>query len=290
MRRRLILALVILLSACRQSPHPLIDQPRLAPGTRMQDVVFHSIALDRDMPYRVILPAQISPGHRLPVVYLLHGFGDSWKSWSNQSDVAQYAARGLILVMIEGGISYYMNSATSKNDRYEDYFLHDLVPDVERRFPAISSRSGRAIIGISMGGFAVLKFALSNPDQFAVAAALSPPVDILHRPFRLQRWGEWWRIRGIFGPRNSATCASRDPLALVHSVPPETAPFIYLGAGKGEPLLGPIRQFSQTLNRLDLPHELHENPGAHEWSQWNRQIPEVFDVLFQHGIGIPVAN
>jgi poly(3-hydroxybutyrate) depolymerase len=68
----------------------------------MHDVTFHSSALNRDMPYRVVLPANIASGERLPVVYLLHGGGGSFRDWTNDSDVAKFAEQGLILVMPEG--------------------------------------------------------------------------------------------------------------------------------------------------------------------------------------------
>ena len=77
----------------------------------MRDVTFHSASLNRDMPYRVVMPANIPHRIRLPVVYLLHGGGGSFRDWSNYSDVARFAERGLILVMPEGDESYYTNSA-----------------------------------------------------------------------------------------------------------------------------------------------------------------------------------
>ncbi len=119
----------------------------------MIDVTFHSAALNRDMPYRAILPARIEPNQKLPVLYLLHGGGGGFRDWSNYSDVAGYAEHGLILVMPEGNSSYYTNSADRPQDRYEDYIVHDLIADVEQRFPAATDRAHRAIAGVSMGGF-----------------------------------------------------------------------------------------------------------------------------------------
>src|SRR5664280_459314 len=87
-----------------------VDHPRLAPGATLQDVSFFSPALNRQMTYRVFLPATLVPGQKLPVVYLLHGQGDEYRTWSNRCDIASYAAAaprgGLILVMPEGASSY----------------------------------------------------------------------------------------------------------------------------------------------------------------------------------------
>ena len=75
------------------------------------------------MQYRVILPEAIATGQKLPVVYLLHGGGGGFRDWSNYSDVAKYAKKGVILVMPQGNFSYYTNSATAPADRYEDYIV-----------------------------------------------------------------------------------------------------------------------------------------------------------------------
>ena len=79
----------------------------------MRDVTFRSTSIGRDMEYRVILPSPIPAGQKFPVVYLLHGGGGGFRDWSNYSDVAKFAERGLILVMPEGNSSYYTNAARS---------------------------------------------------------------------------------------------------------------------------------------------------------------------------------
>jgi S-formylglutathione hydrolase FrmB len=119
----------------------------------MRDVTFHSAALNRDMQYRVILPAILAANEKLPVVYLLHSGGGGFRDWSNYSDVAQFVERGLILVMPEGNSSYFVNALDRPQDRYEDYIVKDLIADVESRFPAAPGSDHRAIAGASMGGF-----------------------------------------------------------------------------------------------------------------------------------------
>src|SRR5579859_4989628 len=103
------------------------------------------------MAYRVFLPATVDEGRKLPVVYLLHGNAGGFRDWSNQSDVSQYAARGLILVMQEGNSSYILKAVGRPPDKYEDYLTRDLVMEVESRFPAKTDRDHRAIVGVSMG-------------------------------------------------------------------------------------------------------------------------------------------
>jgi hypothetical protein len=105
-----LISSAVAFSGCRDAAkESKKDVPRLTANVRMQDVSFHSSALQREMSYRVVLPKTIN-GNKLPVVYLLHGGGGGFRDWSNYSDVAHYAERGLILVMPEGGSSYYTNS------------------------------------------------------------------------------------------------------------------------------------------------------------------------------------
>lgn len=248
----------------------------------MLDVHFHSDALHREMSYRVFLPTNLPANQKLPVVYLLHGGGDDFHSWSNRSPVAQFASKGLILVMPEGGESYYMNEIESPQDRYEDYITRDLIADVERRFPARNDREGRAVIGISMGGFAALKYALSQPEVFGFVGALSPPIDVPSRRFNINRIGQWWKFRTIFGPADSNERASRDPSKLVFTANPRVTPYIYMTAGEQEPLLGPIRRFAQLLKQRSIAYEFRTQSGGHDWGEWNRQIPGCFASLFQH--------
>lgn len=245
----------------------------------MQDVRFYSAALGHEMPYRVFLPASLSEGRRIPVVYLLHGGDGSFRDWSNDSNVSEYARNGVILVMPEGDFSYYMNAVESPKDRYEDYITKDLVADVESRFPASPIRDSRAIIGISMGGFAAVDYALVHPNLYSFVGALSPSIDMPRRRFSLKRFGQWWRIRTIFGPFGSKERQARDPFELVRSAERAKTPYIYLTAGEQEPLLDPNRRFEALLKQRGFAHEFHTKPGGHDWSEWDAQIPGCFESL-----------
>lgn len=248
----------------------------------MQDVTFYSGSLARQMPYRVFWPANRITAAKLPVVYLLHGGGADYRSWSDNSSVSQYALKGLILVMPEGDDSYYMNEVGSPRERYEDYITKDLIADVEGRFPARQDRAGRAIIGISMGGFAAVKYAFSHPDLYEFVGALSPSIDVPFRRYSFRRIGQWWKFRNIFGPAGNEERAARDPSMLIRTANRQAIPFIYLTAGQQEPLLGPDRQFATLLRQYGVGFEFHTEPGWHDWSQWNVQIPRCFASLLLH--------
>src|SRR5271170_8422559 len=183
------LCIVSLLQACgknhEEARRP--DSPRLTSKVTMRDITFHSAALGRDMQYRVIAPTNIAAGEKLPAVYLLHGGDGDFRDWSNSSDVARYAERGLILVMADGGFSYYTNSAMKPQDRYEDYIVKDLIADAESRFSIAADRQRRAIAGVSMGGFGAIVLALKHPQLFGFAGGISAGFDIPSRLFTPRR-------------------------------------------------------------------------------------------------------
>jgi enterochelin esterase family protein len=149
----------------------------------LRDVSFHSVALNREMQYRVFMPAVMPSGQNLTAVYLLHGGNGGFRDRSNYSDVARFAERDFILVMPEGDESYYTNSREHPQDRYEDYIVDDLISDVEARFPVLKDRANRAIVGVSMGGFGAVKVAFRHPELFASVGGLSSAIDVPSRPF-----------------------------------------------------------------------------------------------------------
>jgi putative tributyrin esterase len=274
---------VFLLAACnKKKAEAQPDNPRLTPKVTMRDVTFHSAALNRDMQYRVILPANIVADQKLPVVYLLHGGGGGFRDWSNYSDVAKFVERGLILVMPEGHSSYYTNSAERPQDRYEDYIVSDLISDVESKFPAAPGRDNRAIVGVSMGGFGAVKLALKHPDLYAFAGGLSSAIDVPSRPFSIKRIGQYRQHASIFGPWGSQSRRNNDPFVLARSADPAATPYIFLTCGEQEGLLPANRQFAALLGQRHFHYKFHASSGGHDWNQWNRRLPDLFQRLFEH--------
>jgi putative tributyrin esterase len=246
----------------------------------MHDIAFRSESLEREITYRVILPKDVPKGQKLPVVYLLHGGGGDFREWSNDSDVAGFAEKGLILVMPEGESSYYTNSVDRPKDRFEDYIVKDLIADAETRFPVDPSR--RAIVGNSMGGFAAIKLALKFPGLYRFAGALSPAIDVPSRPFSIKRVSQYRQHASIFGPWGSSTRRGNDPFVLARSVDPRKVPFMFITCGDQEGLLPSNRQFAALLAERHFNFEFHQGHGGHNWNQWNPLLVNVFSVLQEH--------
>src|SRR3954466_9114631 len=142
----------------------------------VETVQFHSNLVNGTLPYNVILPTDYrrSKTTRYPVLYLLHGLGGHYSDWITRTNVADYAAQyRMIVVMPEGNDSWYTDSATKTNDKYESYLVKDLIPTVQRRYRTLETRYGRAIAGLSMGGYGALKFGLKFSGTFIFAGSIS---------------------------------------------------------------------------------------------------------------------
>jgi putative tributyrin esterase len=280
-----IISVAIVMAGCKNPPAPPVDNPRLTSKVVLRDVTFHSPSLNREISYRAIFPASIPAGKKLAVVYLLHGGAGSYRDWSNYTDVARYAEQGFLLIMPEGGNSYYTNAAGHPEDRFEDYIVKDLVVDVEGRFPVKSERRARFIVGVSMGGYGAIKIALKHPELYAFAAGLSSALDVPSRPFSFERMSQWRGHAQIFGPWGSAARRENDPFLLVlsdkafASDPPST-PYIFIACGDREGLLGPNRRFANLLKQQGYRYEFHTVPGGnHDWNNWSSQLPALFNAV-----------
>jgi S-formylglutathione hydrolase FrmB len=235
----LVLAGVWVSGCSREHKREVVAPVTVPAGAVLTDRTFWSEALGRSVTYRVVAPAAYRPGMRTRVVYLLHGNGQTHQEWTRWSHVAELATQGYVLVMPEGGSGYFMNSAGHPQDRYEDFVTRDLVADAERGLPSPVTRAQRAIVGDSMGGFAALVLGMKHPELYGFVGALSPPVDAAERRFTLRRLEQSLGFRTIFGPDGSATRKADDPFVLARAVDPAAMPYIFLSAGRGEPLLGP---------------------------------------------------
>jgi putative tributyrin esterase len=276
-------ALLLVLASCnKRAEEAQRDTPRLTSNVTMIDVTFYSTALRHVVPYRVVMPVKVSLNKKLPVVYLLHGGGGGFRDWTNYSDVARYAGQGLILIMPEGNSSYFANAAKRPQDRYEDYIVKDLVSDVESKFPAATGRENRAIVGVSMGGFAAVNLALRHPELFAFAGGISAAVDVPSRPFSIRRLEQWHRHRAIFGPWNGQSQHDNDPFVLARSADPAKAPYFFLTCGEQEGLLAANRSFAALLAQRHLQYEFHTAPGDHNWTQWDERLPSLFQSIAEH--------
>jgi S-formylglutathione hydrolase FrmB len=247
--------------------------------------------LGRSIDYRVLYPVNYqregNAEKRFPVLYLLHGFSGHNSNWIEKSGIALYATHyDLFVVFVEGDDGWYTDSATVPADKYESYIVRELLPEIEKRFRVSGEREGRAVAGLSMGGYGALKFGFKYPEKFSFVASMSGAFDAASwkdsdlKAFEAIRQS----INKTFGPENSPTRLSNDLVKLTKEASPERIkllPYIYLDCGTEDFLFQTNRDYSALLSTQKIPHEYRQLPGAHSWPYWDQQIREILKLASQ---------
>ena len=255
---------------------------------RVQTIQFESKLVGKTLPYNVLLPVNYnqpdSRTKRYPVIYLLHGLTGHYTNWLEKTKLVDYTASyEFIIVMPEGNDGWYTDSASVPANKYESYILQELIPDVEKRFRASSERDGRAIAGLSMGGYGALKFGVKHPEMFVFSASLSGAFDAAS-------WTEadlkglefiWRTLQPVFGAEKSETRAANDLRKLYSELTAQriaALPYVYVDCGTEDGLLEINRNFVDILTKQKIPHEYRQLPGNHSWTYWDAQVQEVLRI------------
>jgi S-formylglutathione hydrolase FrmB len=234
--------------------------------------------------YRVLLPADYeSSPRRYPVLYLLHGAGGDENDWSSRTDLASYIAKfNLIVVMPAVGNTWYANSASDEKARYEDVIIRDLIPHIDAKYRTIGNWHGRAIAGLSMGGFGAMKFALRYPHLFVFAASFSGAFDAPRTDVVVNATDERSKnLLQTFGENGSETRRQNDVFQLLAKISPGTrVPYLYIATGNNDPLVSVLPsnpRFADALRERKFAYEYHERPGSHDWRFWDAEIKSALE-------------
>jgi S-formylglutathione hydrolase FrmB len=200
--------------------------------------------------------------------------------------VADYAARyRMIVVMPEGNDSWYVDGAGS-NDKYETYILKELIPDVDQRYRTIQSRYGRAIAGLSMGGYGAIKYGLKHPATFAFAGSLSGAFGVTRYTEKEMGGASWEPFLKVFGPAGSDTRNANDVFEITKALTPgriASLTYFYFDCGTEDAArhINANRELSGMFLEKKIAHEYRELPGDHNWAYWDQQVPEVLRLAAQ---------
>ncbi len=159
----------------------LVDEHQVS--ARVVDLTFETPALAAPTPVRVFLPDgyDSSGATRYPVIYLLHGGAADSLAWTRIGALELTAGLPVITVMPDAGRSAWYtdwyNNGLGGTPMWETYHVDQLIPWVDANYPTVGDRSGRAIAGLSSGGFGAMSYATRHPDLFVAAAGFSAAVD-----------------------------------------------------------------------------------------------------------------
>jgi len=241
--------------------------------------------IQKALPYRVIQPASYEYSEeRFPVLYLLHGLFGNCDNWIELTDILEHIERHELLVVApDCGNSWYTDSAAAVNEKFESYLTAELVPEIEVAFRVTANRRGRAIAGISMGGYGAFKCALKRPELFIFAAASSGAFHAAKMNAEIcgNAWPEYEAsIMRAFGEQGSETRLKNDTYKLVSEInngKASSLPYFYMDCGDQDSFLNADREFADLLRNKSIAHDYRELPGGHEWPYWNERVKEILE-------------
>ncbi len=243
---------------------------RNVPHGRVEAVIYHSATLNAERRLHVYLP----PGFenmkgKLPVLYLLHGYGDNDLSFTSAGKVPLildnlYAAgkvKPMIVVMPSGHVMGMPRRVFTigPEDEFSKDFLNDLVPYVQHTFPVSTRREDTAIAGFSMGGGQALNLALWYPEKFGYVY----PISTGYFPAGVKELDE----------KNSA---------VLQNVAAHPFKQFIFGKGKADTMLAPNTAATLALmDKYRIPHEYRELDGGHSFVFSRRFLAGVFPEMFR---------
>jgi S-formylglutathione hydrolase FrmB len=296
LRRALLAAAVATLAAASpaRAGLQLVSSKPLTP--RVTELTLRTDALAADTHVRVMTPDGYDPSGRTryPVLYLLHGCCDDYRSWTDKGDAEKITA-GLPLIVVmpdagqDGFYSDWYNAGAGGPPKWETYHIGQLIPFVDGHYPTVAARAGRAVAGLSMGGFGAMSYAARHPDLFVAAASFSGAVD------NMDSGGEaadalapadGQMPTGTWGPRATEEVRWRahNPVDLAENL---RGLSLTVRTGNGQPggtygggpdaieagVHSMSTIFHDRLLALGIPHVWEDyGPGSHDWPYWERDL------------------
>jgi len=260
----------------------------------------------------VLLPLHYdaSPGTRYPVLLLLHGHGGDHRDWADHhvESLIDAVNPNVIVVMPDGGYDgfysdWYGTDLDGHNGSvapgWETFHLGELLPWVDATYRTFGTRAGRAIAGLSMGGFGATSYAARHPDLFSAVGTFSGATDSdLYHPVGAEAqsvaanapdrrppdqciWGDpvthdvTWQAHN---PTELASNLALDPVSVWYGDgvpdPGAGAPAWNPGAGATEAGIAQENQAFVAALQASGQHPSVDAYGAgtHDWFYWERDL------------------
>jgi len=297
MNKFLSAAMAALLLSC------VLSAATLAATGRAECNSLPSKILARAVPYCILLPPSYDAEktRRYPILYLLHGLGDNEQMLVHSGGMnlvedlwEQHQLGEFLIVTPAGEASFYINSRDGKH-RYEDFFLQEFMPGIEKRYRAQAGRKSRGIAGISMGGYGALHIAFRHPQLFcavgAHSAALLEALPKISAPDSRQL-GRLRVLGSAFGsPFDASFWTRNDPVTIARTAN-LSGMKIYFDCGSEDDFGfdAGAEALDKLLTSRHIPHEYHLYPGGHNWSYFAEHLPALLEFQFHAFVSAPARS
>ena len=243
---------------------------------------YDSPALGLERRMTVYTPAGYeTSGKRYPVLYLLHGMGGDEEAWISlgrtaqilDNLIAQGKAKPMIVVMPNGNAS--QEAAPGESSRgmvpptmqlpktmegsYEQAFP-EIVKFIDKNYRTIKSKSGRAIAGLSMGGFHSLHISKQYPDMFNYIGLFSAAIM----------------------PNKEVSSPIYENMGGKLKVQFDKNPALYwIAIGKTDFLYKANEEYRKLLDEKGYKYTYYESDEGHIWKNWRIYLTEFVPMLFR---------
>ena len=252
------------------------------PHGTVSRIWYDSPALGLERRMTVYTPAGYeTSGKRYPVLYLLHGMGGDEEAWISlgrtaqilDNLIAQGKAKPMIVVMPNGNAS--QEAAPGESSRgmvpptmqlpktmegsYEQAF-REIVKFIDKNYRTIKSKSGRAIAGLSMGGFHSLHISKQYPDMFNYIGLFSAAIM----------------------PNKEVSSPIYENMEGKLKVQFDKNPALYwIAIGKTDFLYKANEEYRKLLDEKGYKYTYYESDEGHIWKNWRIYLTEFVPMLFR---------
>ena len=219
----------------------------------------------------VYLPSRYAshPHRRYPVLYLLHGFPGRPLAFLQTVQMGivddalttRHRAQPLILVMPFGSTGTFNDeewvNGVGAGDAWSTFVSRDLVRYVDAHYRTIASARGRAVAGLSEGGYGAINIAVHHPREFSVVESWSG----YERPDKL---------RSIFGPKLQLLNVNDPRLLVLRAAPSlrKLGTYFWFYSGSTDRFRTQNSAFAHELAALHVPYRYRLVYGGHNWAIW----------------------
>lgn len=249
----------------------LFVMPNFIRAGQVDTLEIWSVAMHKTIRCIIITPDNYTfQGEPYPVLYLLHGWSGNYAGWLTDAPQLQKQADRLQMLIVcpDGGYdSWYLNSPTDSTVRYETHIAKEVVTFVDYYYHTRTDRAGRAISGLSMGGYGALSIAIRHQEVFGAAGSMCGGADF--RPFKKNEWD----LKSVLGDPLIfwKNWESYSLVNMVQQFKIKNLPLI-IDCGLDDFFLKVNRDLHQRLADAGIPHEYTERPGEHNKAYWGNAI------------------
>lgn len=217
--------------------------------------------MNKKIPVSIILPKEYTDKKKYAVIYALHGWGGSFRSFARVKSLKELADKyNVILVFPDGNWnSWYINSEKKKNSKYSTFIAKEVVNYIDNKYSTIKDRNYRAILGFSMGGFGAFYNGINYPNVFGNIGNISGGVFV-------EKWKSKWGIHKVI---NNGDYANYNIIEIADKLKENKFKTnIIIDVGNKDFFLKDNRELHKKLNELEIEHTYIERKGRHRKSYW----------------------